>query len=141
MDQTSSKPHTASAFPKLMLALFFAIFPFGVGLALLVFLWSGGHDEFGAPPLFFRVMGSLIALAFVGFGATLIYGTLAMRGPASFAARAASLASQAAKGASAHSLARDCPRCGAPLADAADVSESGDTKCQHCGSWFNVRGK
>src|SRR5262249_13456099 len=35
---------------------------------------------------------------------------------------------------------RECPRRGAPLADATDISPSGEAECQHCGAWFNVRG-
>ena len=32
----------------------------------------------------------------------------------------------------------ECTRCGAPLQDRADVSPSGDVKCQYCDAWFNV---
>jgi hypothetical protein len=32
-----------------------------------------------------------------------------------------------------------CPRCAAPLRDDAEISPSGDVKCPHCRSWFNVR--
>ena len=31
-----------------------------------------------------------------------------------------------------------CTKCGAPLSEGADVSPSGDVKCQSCKSWFNI---
>ncbi len=43
------------------------IIPFGIGVTLLCFLWFG-EDGFHSPPLFFKVFGSFIALAFVMFG-------------------------------------------------------------------------
>lgn len=32
----------------------------------------------------------------------------------------------------------DCVRCGAALSKNADVSPSGDIKCQYCNKWFNI---
>jgi hypothetical protein len=133
-----SKTEPLPAFPRAMLALFFAVFPFGVGWALLFYLWLGSFDEFGPPPLFFRMMGSFIGLAFVLFGTVLIYGTLRASGLSSLRGQSVSEARGAAEGA-AGSLVYECPRCGAPLASAADVSPSGDAKCHHCGAWFNAR--
>ena len=46
-------------------------FVFGlIGVTVIVFLWSQPFGEFGSPPLFFRIFGSLIASVFilVGFG-------------------------------------------------------------------------
>jgi len=31
-----------------------------------------------------------------------------------------------------------CPNCGASIAEGADVSPSGDVKCDHCRRWFNI---
>jgi len=33
-----------------------------------------------------------------------------------------------------------CDHCGAALADASDVSPSGDFKCTYCGKWSNIHG-
>ena len=33
-----------------------------------------------------------------------------------------------------------CDHCGAALADASDVSPSGDFKCTYCGNWSNIHG-
>jgi DNA-directed RNA polymerase subunit RPC12/RpoP len=128
-----------NGFPRIMLALFFTVFPLGVGLVLLFYLWFGSFGEFGAPPPFFRAMGSLIGLAFVAFGAMLVYGSLKVRG-SSLMADVARLTHDLPKGVEGQAV-YDCPRCGAPLAGSADVSPSGDAKCHHCGSWFNVRAK
>jgi hypothetical protein len=137
MQQTSPETDRPSAAPRIFLALLFTFFPLGVGVALLVHLWLTPLGEFGAPPLFFRVMGSLIALAFVAFGGMLVYGALRLQRPGSLGGGVAALLR---RGVEATGGARryECPRCGAPLAGSADVSPSGDAKCQHCGSWFNV---
>ena len=46
----------------------------GIGLTVIVFLWGALRDGFGSPPLFFRVFGTFIALAFVAFGGTMAVG-------------------------------------------------------------------
>ena len=108
---------------------------------MLYSLWFRASDGFGGLPLFLRLMGSLIAVAFIVVGATVIWlVTLIMREPESLA-RPAKLAGEAAKGHLPYSLAHDCPRGGAPSPGSTDVMENGDIKCHHCGSWFNVRGK
>ncbi len=58
-----------SLLPRLM-----AIIPFGIGMTVLIFLWSAPFGEFGSPPLFFRVFGSFIALAFVLTGIAIFVG-------------------------------------------------------------------
>lgn len=46
-----------------------------IGLTICVFLWFAPFGEFGSPPLFFRVFGTLITCVFMlmGFG-TAIFG-------------------------------------------------------------------
>ena len=49
--------------PPLIFLFFFGIFGC-IGVTVLVFLW-GHPDKMGDPPLFFRLVGSFIALAFI----------------------------------------------------------------------------
>lgn len=118
----------------------------GIGLTVLAFLWGTPFDQFGSPPLFFRVFGSFIALAFVVIGG----GTFvaAISGSRLSAARTASsrTASQnePCNGDAPQltgSLHYSCPSCGAPLGDKIDVSPHGDAKCTYCSGWFNIHGK
>ena len=54
--------------------------PFGVGLTLFGFLWLSPFNEFGSPPLFFRVFGSFVAFFFVLVGSMILFGpSLAQR--------------------------------------------------------------
>ena len=110
---------------------------FGIGVTVVIFLW-GQDDGFGSPPLFFRVVGSFIALAFVAFG-------LAMCGSALAAGKLFRSGGAAAVDASTESESPDsratsytCPHCAAPLSDNADVSPRGDVKCGYCKAWFNI---
>ena len=48
----------------IFMLIFISMFGF-IGVAVLIFLWAPSSDGFGAPPLFFRVFGSFIALAFI----------------------------------------------------------------------------
>lgn len=112
--------------PPLFMMVFFALFGC-IGITLLVFLWSA-DDGFGSPPLFFRVMGSFIALGFVamGFGVPL----------------AALKKNKSSQGETRHpnAPAEDgyrCPNCGAALKEA-EVSPSGDVKCPYCKGWWNI---
>jgi hypothetical protein len=113
----------------------------GIGITVLVFLWGQPSGGFGAPPLFFRVFGSLIALAFVvvggGSGLMILTGR---RPPTRFGRSLLNRARRAARRREKppSQSAYACPRCGAPLADGADVSPHGDVKCTYCNCWFNV---
>jgi DNA-directed RNA polymerase subunit RPC12/RpoP len=114
---------------------------FGIGLAVLFFMWSG-DGGFHDPPFFFKIFASLIALPFVAVGATLAVGSFkALTDSAGSANTINRLKDTAGDEASPNQSGRAvyvCPRCGAPLAENADVSPHGDTKCVHCGGWFNI---
>ncbi len=102
----------------------------GIGLTVIGFLWmSRGFEE---PPLFFKLVGSFIALTFVAMGGLLFFSSIGKRPLASGAPVVPS-----------HSTSGSgytCPACGARLGEAADVSPRGDVKCGYCRKWFNVHG-
>lgn len=99
----------------------------GIGLSVIVFLWTAPFGEFGSPPLIFRLVGSLIAVAFVAMGGGTAFMAIKGVGPG-----------QIVRGRRSGARNYECPRCGATLGDQADVSPSGDAKCGHCDSWFNI---
>jgi DNA-directed RNA polymerase subunit RPC12/RpoP len=109
---------------------------FGVGVTVLIFLWSAG-DGFDAPPLIFRIVGSFIAIAFIAMGGSVCVTSLRgkLSGPANFA----NIGPQ--NSAASASPGYNCPRCAAALTAAAQVSPLGDVKCPQCGAWFNIHGK
>jgi hypothetical protein len=108
----------------------------GIGLTVLVFMWGTPSDSFGAPPLFFRIFASFIAIAFVGVGGTI--GVTALRGGRGMSLSAGAPPGGAATVPPVSPAGYTCPNCGAPLGEKADVSPSGDVKCPFCGRWFNV---
>lgn len=116
--------------PPTFILLFTSIFGF-IGIAIIVFLWSG-EDGFGGAPLFFKVFGSLIALGFVAMGFGL---------PLSILRRGREVEKPTATGlqppppAPPTNLA--CPNCGANVGQA-EVSPSGDVKCTYCHGWWNI---
>ena len=118
----------------------------GIGIAVLIFLWSAPFGQFGSPPLFFRVFGSFIALAFVLIGGGQFVMTAFGGGPIGQtqqmvdALRDQGVEVDAAADAP-RKAAYACPGCGAPLAAGADVSPHGDVKCSYCGQWFNVHSR
>jgi hypothetical protein len=114
----------------------------GIGVTVLIFLWGSSFDEFGSPPLFFRVFGSFIALAFVLMGGGTFLGSL-------FAGNALKNISPGTENqpdsdtgddapATDAPVSYTCPRCGAPLGKGAEVSPHGDVKCGYCNAWFNI---
>lgn len=128
---------------RFVAGLFGVVF-FGVGLTVLIFLWSA--SGFGAPPLFFRVVGSLIALAFLGMGGSVAVAAFRGVGPVEGVFDAMreigdetteSRDSVDSPDSPAH---YSCDACGAPLSEEAEISPSGDVKCTYCKNWFNVRG-
>ena len=107
----------------------------GIGVAVIIFLWSAPFGAFGSPPLFFRIFGSLIAVAFVAMGGTVAVAAIkGVRPNLPLAGRFRQAGRQHASGQSKFA----CPRCSAPLSDQVDVSPHGDVKCTHCESWFNI---
>jgi hypothetical protein len=114
---------------------------FGIGLAVLFFMW-GGEGGFHDPPVFFKIFASLIALPFVAIGATIAVGSFkALTGGEGAASTMNHLKNAPSDEIPPNKNGRAayvCPRCGAPLADNAEVSPHGDTKCGHCGGWFNI---
>lgn len=135
-----------SLFPRMM-----AIVPFGIGMTVLFFLWSAPFGEFGSPPLFFRIFGSFIALAFVMTGIGIFVGAGKLGDPRRMAQSLQEItkdlaANQPVAGSATDEsetekkpkVGYDCPNCGAALGKDADVSPSGDVKCGYCERWFNI---
>ena len=113
-----------------------AVFGFvfgGIGLTVLGFLW--GTRGFGEPPLFFKLFGSFIALAFVAVGGGTLFA--ALKGAPSLNATADQPQPEATPDGS---PGYKCPACGARLGEGADVSPKGDVKCGYCKQWFNIHG-
>ncbi len=125
-----------------VLGIVFGIVIGGVGITVLAFLWGTPRGEFGAPPLFFRIFGSFIALAFVAMGGSICLAALKGASPFGPAIRKLGITDRrAVPGESAGapvSAGYVCPQCGASLGPKADVSPLGDVKCTFCGSWFNI---
>lgn len=112
-----------------------AVFGFvfgGIGVTVIGFLWTA--QGFGAPPLFFKIFGSFIALAFVAIGGTLFFSALKGQ-PTPSDTSLAPPTSPLGSGAG-----YTCPACGARLGADADVSPKGDVKCGYCRKWFNIHG-
>ena len=120
----------------------FGIAFLGIGLTVLGFLWGTPFDEFGSPPLFFRIFGSFIAIVFVAVGGGTAYAAITGKNPRSRMSKF-TRRNQSDPGAleppGPESYVYDS--CGAPLSSDADVSPLGDVKCSHCQRWFNIHGK
>jgi len=115
-------------------------FVFGlIGVTVAVSLWSEPFGEFGSPPLFFRIFGTLIASVFMlmGFGgacAAIFGGTKSLR-----SARRSGFVGRAPRPKSPEGQrSYTCPNCNAALKSKADVSPSGDVRCSYCDRWFNI---
>src|SRR4051812_49625838 len=65
----------AAAGARFIGAVFGVVF-FGIGLTVLVFMWTASFNDFDSPPLFFRVFASFIAIAFVAVGGTIAAGSI-----------------------------------------------------------------
>ena len=121
--------------PARLLGIVFGIVFGGIGLTVIGFLW--GTRGFGEPPLFFKLFGSFIALAFVAVGATFFMAAIKGQIPLSGNADSARLDPSTGDG---DGDGYKCPACGARLGEAADVSPKGDVKCGYCKQWFNIHG-
>jgi predicted RNA-binding Zn-ribbon protein involved in translation (DUF1610 family) len=128
-----------------ILGIVFGLVFFGIGISVIAFVWT--KSGFGAPPLFFRVFATLIAIPFVAVGGMTAYGSIqALRGSLAGTDQIATMLdySGQAKATDDQTVGSEsrvrytCPACGAPLARDTDVSPHGDVKCPHCGGWFNV---
>jgi DNA-directed RNA polymerase subunit RPC12/RpoP len=129
------------AAPARFVAVVFGFIFAGIGVTVLVSLWSRPFGAFGSPPLIFRVLGSFIALGFIAVGGAVGLSTLlAGRAGSSISNASGSAVERQNRGERGASSKPGyaCPRCGAPLADEADVSPHGDVKCTYCNAWFNV---
>ena len=121
------------------LGIVFGVAFAGIGLTVLGFMWFTPRHEFGAPPLFFRVFASFIAVPFVAIGGTLAYKSITGKSLQSRLQRVAPLqGARSPQPPTSTGATYRCPRCGAPLGKEADVSPSGDVKCTFCDTWFNV---
>jgi hypothetical protein len=124
----------------------FGVFGFafgGIGLTVLGFLWGTPFNQFGSPPLFFRIFGSFIALIFVVVGGSTFLAAIAGRRminqkiPISrFQSRQPE--ERPLEPLSGSPLHYACSNCGAQLANNSDVSPLGDVKCSFCHQWFNI---
>ena len=113
--------------------LFISIFGF-IGVAVLIFLWSPSSDRFDGPPLFFRVFGSLIALAFMAMGFGLPISALLARSASPSITEGADHPSSSSES----SAGYRCSHCGAGLGEGQEVSPKGDVKCSYCHKWWNI---
>ena len=130
--------------PARFIGAVFGLIFLGIGLTVIGFLWGAPFGAFGSPPLFFRIVGSLIALAFVTMGGGTAYAAISgkpqkqlMRGLAA-RRREQTESTDETRPPQSGSLGYSCDNCGAPLDSSADVSPRGDVKCAHCNRWFNV---
>jgi hypothetical protein len=124
--------------PLPLIARVMGVVPLGIGLTVLGFLWGAPFDEFGSPPLVFRLFGSFIALAFVLTGLGMFFSGTALAKAQDRLAGAEVLPDAVPPDDRPLGTAFACPKCGAPLGKNADVSPHGDAKCGYCNSWFNI---
>ena len=113
-----------------------SLVPIGVGLTVLGFLWLSS-DQFGGPPLFFKIFGSFVALGFVGFGAIPLIGAIYGRSAAAGLKEKISSDQPGQPAGPAKTFV--CPHCSAPIADLAEISSTGDVRCAFCHGLFNTR--
>jgi hypothetical protein len=125
----------ATGAARFVFGIFGTVF-FGVGLTVLVFMWSQSFDEFDSPPLVFRIFASFIAIAFMAMGGTIAYGAIFGGGMMSQVVAAAEKHAEMTPATTQPGYL--CPNCGAALGEKADVSPLGDVKCPFCGTWFNI---
>lgn len=120
---------------------FMGIVPLGIGLTLLIALWSP-NSPVAFAPIFFKIIGSFIACSFVAMGAGAVLGKLTPRNQLrSLMSELRELQQELGTpldNSQRETAGYQCPGCGAQLQQGADVSPHGDVKCNHCGRWFNI---
>lgn len=104
-----------------------------LGVIMIGWLWLQPFGFMGGPPIMFRLVGSMVSLIFmaVGTGA----GLAALKGGG---AEAMLRKLGKRKPGGPRPTGYKCPNCGAALSENADVSPSGDVKCDYCRTWFNI---
>ena len=119
-----------------------------IGATIIISLWTA--DGFGEPPLFFKIVGSLIASLFVFIGVSggiLGKGMGSAGGPQDVTGTLQQLSKmqqESRRGADRNPETGSsgggyaCTNCGATLQGDAEVSPSGDVKCSYCERWFNI---
>jgi hypothetical protein len=139
-DDRPSPPRPAAAASPggRVIGAVFGIAFFGMGLTIIGFLWGAPFDEFGSPPVVFRIFGSFIALVFVAVGGMVALSALTGRNLLGSSAAPALDAVNPRGGQGTAPDGYQCPHCGAPLSSQADVSPLGDVKCAFCDRWFNI---
>lgn len=124
-------------------ARLFGIAPFGIGLTTLGFLWLSPWNEFGSPPLFFRIFGSFVAFPFVVIGGGILFGNhtslIERMKTLKREMEESGLATPTSSSSSSPPVLGKlkCPNCGSSPG-ASEVSPHGDVKCEHCSRWYNV---
>jgi hypothetical protein len=119
-----------------------AVFGFvfgGIGLTILGFLWT--PSEFTREcPVFFQIIGSLMAVGFVAFGGTMFFSAISgrMMGASPGTPAISNAIRPPMASPTSHVPGYVCSNCGAPLTEQADVSPLGDVKCPFCHTWFNI---
>jgi hypothetical protein len=105
---------------------------FGViGLTIIISMWSAPFNEFGSPPLFFRIFASLIGLAFIAFGFGVAFSKSGNHPGATLSKFSQTLRQTGSP------KKYKCPHCSGGIENQ-EVSTSGDVKCEYCGKWYNV---
>jgi len=145
-DPDEFDPNNLPGMPRFIGGVFGLVF-LGIGLTVIISLWSAPFGAFHSPPLFFRFFGSFIALAFVAVGGGTAYAAITgkprqhMMQHLAAMRRAQMNARHDVQTPPPNKDGYSCDSCGAPLASDADVSPHGDVKCAHCDRWFNVHAK
>lgn len=146
MNTEPSEPNPPEKIGRFIGAAFGLIF-LTIGLCVIGFLWSAPFGQFGSPPVFFRIFGSLVACGFVVMGGGTAYAAIMVKPNLrrhfrnSFRSKNAHRQDSPDRPLDRSNDSYGCPSCGAPLSTSADVSPHGDVKCLHCNRWFNAHGK
>ena len=132
------QPEPAASGAGRFIAGVFGVAFAAIGLTIIIALWFSS-DGMGDAPVFFKLVGSCIALVFVAMGGTIAFSASTGRGM--MAQQRTPGAATTASSSGGSTAAYTCPHCGAGLDRNAEVSPMGDVKCSFCGRWFNVHGR